>query len=234
LTRGNARLLALLDTTEGLDPVLQYWGVVLPEMHVVDSDKLLAIGDGQFLVHPAFDAASASVHPIGRALARENLAILMDRPHPIFASRPTSRDPGAPTLTAVAATSTNGVQWRGDSRPSRTNAPPRPSAYTLVAAIEQGVINGRDGTRIVVAGSSDFLDDQMIDGAANRYFASQTLDWLLQWPEALLGDIGPRPVQQYQLFLTQSQTTRLRWLFLAAMPGAVLFLGGLVWLRRRS
>ena len=28
--------------------------------------------------------------------------------------------------------------------------------------------------------------------------------------------------------------TQLRWLFLAAMPGAVLFLGGLVWLRRRS
>jgi len=28
--------------------------------------------------------------------------------------------------------------------------------------------------------------------------------------------------------------TRLRWLFLAGMPGGVLFLGGLVWLRRRS
>ena len=34
--------------------------------------------------------------------------------------------------------------------------------------------------------------------------------------------------------MTQSQMTQLRWLFLAAMPGAVLFLGGLVWLRRRS
>ena len=69
---------------------------------------------------------------------------------------------------------------------------------------------------------------------ANHYFASQALDWLLQRPEALLADIGPRPITEYTLFLTESQTARLRWLFLAAMPGAVLFLGGLVWLRRRS
>ena len=31
LKNGNARLLALLDTTEGLDPVLSNWGVVLSE-----------------------------------------------------------------------------------------------------------------------------------------------------------------------------------------------------------
>ena len=40
LTHGNARLLALLDTTEGLDPVLSNWGVVLPDVHVVDPDKV--------------------------------------------------------------------------------------------------------------------------------------------------------------------------------------------------
>jgi LPXTG-motif cell wall-anchored protein len=34
--------------------------------------------------------------------------------------------------------------------------------------------------------------------------------------------------------MTDSQTNAVRWLFLAGMPGAVLFLGGLVWLRRRS
>jgi hypothetical protein len=34
--------------------------------------------------------------------------------------------------------------------------------------------------------------------------------------------------------VTRSQMLQARWLFLAVMPGAVLFLGGLVWLRRRS
>jgi hypothetical protein len=233
LKNGNARLLALLDTTEGLDPVLTNWGVILPAAHVIDSDKGFLIGGGEFLVQPAFDARSSSVHPIMQGLAREGLRILMDTPRPIIGFQKTSRDPSAPTLTALAATSTNGIPWPAE-RALAGAAPLPPPPYTLAAAIEQGVINGHDGTRMVVAGDADFLDDQMIDSSANHYFASRTLDWLLSRPEALAGDIGPRPIREYQLFLTRSQTTRLRWLFLAAMPGAVLFLGGLVWLRRRS
>jgi hypothetical protein len=237
LRHGNARLLALLDTTEGLDTVLTNWGVTLPNLHVIDGDKRLFIDKGEFLVKPAFDASSSSVHPIMRALVRAGLKIQMDRPRPIFAYTTNSRGPGAPTLTAVAATSTNGMQWPGERAWAASNAVPLPlPPYTLVAAIEQGVINGHDGTRMVVAGDADFLDDQRIDSSAgaNRYFASQTLDWLLSRPEAVMGDIGARPITYYQIYLTQAQTTQLRWLFLAAMPGAALFLGGLVWLRRRS
>ncbi len=159
----------------------------------------------------------------------------MVKSHPIYACGTTSQVPGAPTLTAVAYTTTNGMQWPGEPAVTATNGSPlRPRNYLLIAAVEQGVINGRDGTRMVVAGDADFLDDQMIDSAANHYFASQTLDWLLQRPGALVAEIGPRPITEYTLFLSRSQSTRLYWLFLAAMPGAVLFLGGLVWLRRRS
>jgi len=235
LKNGNARLLALLDTTEGLDPVLSNWGVVLPDTHVIDSDKDFLVGGGEFKVQPALDEMSSSVHPIMQGLARERLTLLMDTPRPIFRSKNTSGDPGAPTLTALATTSASGIQWPPERALTGANgAALPPQKYTLAAAIEQGVINGHDGTRIVVAGDADFLDDQMIDSSANHYFASRTLDWLLSRPEALSGDIGPRPIVRYQLFPTRSQSTRLRWLFLGAMPGAVLFLGGLVWLRRRS
>jgi len=43
-----------------------------------------------------------------------------------------------------------------------------------------------------------------------------------------------RPIKEYRLELTESQSRSVHWLFLAAMPGAALVLGGLVWLRRRS
>jgi LPXTG-motif cell wall-anchored protein len=33
--------------------------------------------------------------------------------------------------------------------------------------------------------------------------------------------------------MTRGQQQTVQWLFLAALPGAVLALGGLVWLRRR-
>jgi len=45
--------------------------------------------------------------------------------------------------------------------------------------------------------------------------------------------IGPRPIRQYRISMTQSQMTAARWILLAGMPGGVLLLGLLVWLRRR-
>jgi hypothetical protein len=222
----NGRLLALLDYTEGLETVLDEWGVRLAPFHVIDQDPRILIGGGEFLASPAMDT-NGSIHPIIMPLVRDDLSIHMLAPHPIGRSRPPSKDPGDPTLAAVAATGPRGSAWPAEAGVPTTN-------YTLIAAIEQGVINGLGGTRIVVAGDSDFLDDQMISQAANHYFASQTLDWLLQRPSPLRGGIGPRPIKEYQLFMTRSQTTQLRWVFLAAMPGSVLFLGGLVWLRRRT
>jgi hypothetical protein len=235
LNHGNGRLLALLDNTEGLDPLLREWDVLLANGHVIDPNPEVWSSGGDFLASPAVD--KGAMHPIMSALFWEHLNIHMLAPHPIFRpDKPVSHDPGAPTLTAVAATGPSGIQLPGE-QPVLTgsNGSPRPpQQYVLIAAIEHNVINGLGGTRIVVAGDSDFLDDQMIDIAANHYFASQTLNWLLQRPGALVPGIGPRPIKEYQLFMPQSQRTQLCWLFLAAMPGSVLFLGGLVWLRRRS
>jgi hypothetical protein len=235
LNHGNGRLLALLDNPEGLDRLLGEWDVLLANWHVIDRNPEVWSSGGDFLASPAVE--KNSMHPIMSALFWENLRIRMLAPHPIFwRDKPVSHDPGAPALTAVAGTSLMGIQLPGEQPVvTGTNGGPLPPTnYILIAAIEHNVINGLGGTRVVVAGDSDFLDDQMIDSAANHYFASQTLNWLLQRPGALVPGIGPRPIHEYQLFMTQSQRRQLRWLFLAAMPGSVLFLGGLVWLRRRS
>jgi len=50
----------------------------------------------------------------------------------------------------------------------------------------------------------------------------------------LLQGIGPKPIGQYRVVMTKAQTQTTRWLLLAGMPGTVLFLGALVWLRRRG
>jgi hypothetical protein len=234
LKHGSGRLLALLSTSEGMEPVLKDWNVMLPNMHVIDRDPSVRISSGDFLACPVVE--NDTFHPIMRPLVKDHLMIHMLAPRPVLQVKPASRDPGAPSFAEVAATTTNGIQAPGEPVVTTTNgAPLLPRKYTLVAAVEQGVINGQGGTRIVVAGDSDFLDDQMIDSpSANHYFASQALDWLLQRPEALVGNIGARPIHEWVFYLTQLQRTQLHWLFLAAMPGSVLFLGGLVWLRRRS
>jgi LPXTG-motif cell wall-anchored protein len=60
------------------------------------------------------------------------------------------------------------------------------------------------------------------------------LNWLLERPPILLNGLGPQPIKEYSFSLTASETRMVQWLFLAGMPGAVLALGGLVWLRRRK
>jgi len=105
-----------------------------------------------------------------------------------------------------------------------------------MVALEKGNLPGVSGdrttTRMVVVGDWLFLANAPIDALANRDFAVLAVNWLLDRAR-LMGGIGPRPVHEYQLMLTQVQLSMLRWLMLAGLPGGVLVLGGLVWLRRR-
>jgi hypothetical protein len=115
----------------------------------------------------------------------------------------------------------------------------KPGPFPLIAAVEHGSIKNvstqRGVTRIVVIGDSLCFDNQLLDSwSANHYFANSVVNWLVDRPEMLLSGIGPRPITEYKLLLTNEQSKKLRWLLLAGMPGAVLLFGGIVWLRRRS
>jgi hypothetical protein len=58
------------------------------------------------------------------------------------------------------------------------------------------------------------------------------VNWLVN-RDLLLNEIGPSPVSEYQILLTEREMSQLRWLFLGAIPGVVAVLGFFVWLRRR-
>ena len=107
----------------------------------------------------------------------------------------------------------------------------------LAVAVEKGKIKGvtaeRGTTRMVVVGDSLFLGNGTIDSAANRDFATLTINWLLDRTE-LLGSLGPRPIKEYKLIMTQAQMSAARWMLLGGMPGSVLLIGFLVWIRRRK
>jgi hypothetical protein len=222
--KNGGRLLALLTLPCGLEPMLaKQWGVRLGNDRVMDKDPKYNIGHGSFFT------AQLIPHPIvNPLLAQDKMPIRMVLPRPVYAVEDHGKLPGAPEVTILAYTSQQGVDSNN-----------RAGTYGLLAAIEQGVIKGVDtprgvGTRIVVAGDSDFLDDQVIDSwMGNHEFAKLALDWLLQRPTLLIEGLGPRPIKQYSLYLTPAQTSAVRWLFLGGLPAAVVALGGLVWLRRR-
>jgi hypothetical protein len=222
LKRGG-RLLALLTVHCGLGPVLAQWGVGLGTNRVIDTDKDFNVNGYTFYT------AQWIPHPIVNPLATEDLRVLMVVPLPVYKITSADKVPGAPEVSYLAVTSTNAY----DEQKHRQQ-------YPLLVAVEQGVINGVNsaragGTRIVVAGDSDFLDDEVIDKVAgNHYFAWGALNWLLDRQPILLAGLGPQPIREYNIYMSRSQTRSVQWLFLAAMPGGVLALGALVWLRRRS
>jgi len=85
----------------------------------------------------------------------------------------------------------------------------------------------------VVAGDSYFLGNHYIEDVGNRDFVNSAINWLLD-RTALLKGIEPQKVTSYHLLITQTQQQQLRWILLGALPGAILMLGGLVWLVRRK
>jgi LPXTG-motif cell wall-anchored protein len=50
----------------------------------------------------------------------------------------------------------------------------------------------------------------------------------------MFSGIGPRPVLEYRILMSARQLQNAQWILMAGMPGSMLLLGALVWLRRRK
>jgi hypothetical protein len=205
----------------GLEPILQRWGVNVLYDYVKDTETV----SGQDVIVRNF-----SQHPVVNALAQYALQMIL--PRPVGSVNWQSPPANAPEVDELAASSSSS-RLAGD--PSE---PPR--SYPLIVAVEQkpaaGVASPRGTTRIIVAGDSVFLGNHYIEGGvggANRDFLSSAVNWLLDRP-ALLQGIGPRPVTELRLMMTQPQRAEIRWLLLVVLPGTVLLFGGMVWLVRRK
>src|SRR5206468_7545020 len=104
----------------------------------------------------------------------------------------------------------------------------RRTVFPLIAAVEntvKGVSTERGSTRMVVAGDSLCLDNELIDTPpANHYFAALAANWLLERPQLMLDGLVPQPVKSYRLVMTPRQLQAVQWLLLAGLPGVVLLL----------
>jgi ABC-type uncharacterized transport system len=203
----------------GLEPILQKWGVNVLSTYVKDPQN--SVGD-QVVVVREFNPKTF-VNPLTQ------LALEMVLPRPITKVDWENPPANAPQVDELVLSGENSALANDPSA--------APRSYPLIAAIEQktvaGISNPRGNTRIVVAGDSLFLDNQVIEAGANRDFVNYAVNWLVDRSE-LLNGIGPRPVTEFRLNLTKIQRQQIGWLLLGALPGAVLCLGGLVWLVRRK
>jgi hypothetical protein len=223
LERGG-RLLALFNygsfsKETGLERLLARWGVDVGRNVVTDlenSERLTDIKVGNF---------GTGKHPIVNGLLQSRLHLSLPRTVGRLKRQAEAAD--APRVEEIAFSGPNATVVGGVAR-----RPPFP----LLVAVEKGaikdVIAERGSTRIVVAGDSVFLGNRQIDSAGNRDFAASIVNWLLERTQLLAG-VGPRPITQFRITMTQAQMHQAQWVLLGVLPGSVLVLGGLVWLRRR-
>ena len=208
---------ASLKQPTGLENVLRRWGVNVVADYVKDSQS----ADDRVVIVNNFNPKTF-VAPLSQ------LALEMVLPRPVLKIE-TPANAAAPQVEALVATG-----------PGCTLASERagtPRTFPLIIAIEQkpaaGVVAPRGSTRIVVAGDSLFLDNQIIETGANRDFLDYAANWLCDRGQLLAG-IGARPVTEYRLLLATKQQRELNWLLLGVLPGGVLLFGWFVWLVRRK
>jgi ABC-2 type transport system permease protein len=220
------RLLALFNNGQaepvntGLESILAGWGVQVGGNVVTDPDNT---GPGGILMVMNFQTN----HPCVSPLVGSRLVLFPPRSiSKLTIATPQGQDP--PSVVPLAWTGPAAYVTSGGSQYPAGGMP-------VIVSVEKKNVKGvlqRGTTRIIVAGDATFLGGENIEFEANREFAEQAARWLLDQSQYMAG-IAPRRVVTYKVTITHAQMTSIRWIFLAAMPGGILLLGGLVWLRRR-
>jgi hypothetical protein len=220
------RLLALFnalsaDRSTGLEAILAKWGVRVTGNIVQDPDYTTTPTGSDVIV------AGFSKNPAVNPLVGSQIQLIL--PREIDRLEPSSQAADGLQAEEIAFSGPRSFV-RGREGPVRRRPLP------LMAAVEKspakGVVTERGSTRILVVGDSLFLGNRQIESAANRDFAGFAANWLLD-RTILLEGVGPTPIKEYRLIIPHRQLQRLQWTLFGAMPGGILLLGGLVWLRRR-
>jgi len=216
------RLLALLNSSAidreiGIESVLARWGVAIGNRVLIDPEHSQY---GSDVIISGF-----SKHPLVNPLLGTGLYLIRPRPIGKLAGGTSSAE--APRVDEVAFTGPNAFL---------AGEPARKRQFPVMATVERlsarEVVSERGNTRILVIGDSLLFANSQLELVGNRDFAGYAANWLLERSQ-LLGGVGPRPIKEHKVVMTRSQAQAARWLLLAAMPGAVMAVGGLVWFRRR-
>jgi hypothetical protein len=229
--KNGGRMLALFNLysankATGLERILAEWGVEVGRNIVRDKENSTA---GNDVVNSFWGN-----HPITTPLLQTRVDMVEPRSIRKAPAVPANAD--APNLTELVFTGPNArilTDFR-DGVPYPRSDDPRTNVC-LAVAVEKGKIKNvsadRGTTRMVVVGDSHLWNNHMLDSGGNRDFAWMTVNWLLDRSELLA--IPHHPIKEYKLTMTRSQFKGVIGLMLAGLPGSVLLIGLLVWVRRR-
>lgn len=108
----------------------------------------------------------------------------------------------------------------------------KPGTYTLVAALKGNWPGGNKEFQMVVAGDSDFLNNQMLYRNLNRDLMLNSILTLAK--EENMVSITPKDVTATEMTLTENKFYIFIFAFIIPLPILMLMASGLLWYRRRN
>jgi len=242
LSASAGRLILFLapGAAHGLEDLLLDWGILVDDTLIADTGNGNMTEDGDLII------GAFQPHPVTKTLLDFGLAL---RFGPTRSVRP---DPGRSltgTLNTVTLAATSTTAWGERSYRERIiprydpgidlrpipGMEPKDRLGVITAAervaVREGLAFSLKGGRLIVFGSGDVIANSRITNAGNLSIFLSAVNWTVDRDTQL--NIPARPIERFQLSLSSSELTKLRYALLFAVPGLAALLGLAVYWTRR-
>lgn len=232
------RVILMLEPAKqhGLDNLLFDWGVIVYDNFIIDPDPRSLLENNDLRI---WNRVADPISHITDNLISNDLTVV------VGPSRVVSDELGRSTndgLSVKKLLATSDKAWGESDYRSGT-----PAQYTpgqdLHGHLGVMVISERTqpannlplsvrGGRLAVIGTGDVVTNNRINSAGNLNLFLATVNWTADRDTQL--NIPARPIQRFQLSLSQEELMRLRLGLLAVVPGVIAILGLIVYWTRRN
>lgn len=239
LSNRAGRVLALLAPgyPPGLDDLFYEWGVLVDDVLIYDRSATGQSETGD-LILPALEEN----HPLTSALVGYKIPLRFGPSRSVRPDPGRTLDPNL-VVTPLVATSENawgernyrdrttpvydvGVDLPGSPRLIVVTASERRPARQILPTFS--VPSGR----LVAYGSADWIANGRLGVIGNLSFFLSAINWAADRDVDF--NVPVRPIEKFQLTLTQQQIQRLRYSLIFALPGLAAVLGLIVYWTRRN
>lgn len=243
LSKREGRLILMLapGVPPGLDDLLYDWGVLVDDVVIYDTDPGSFADNGDLIIR------NFQPHPITQTLLDYKIPLRLGL------CRSVRPDPGRAMgsgleVTVLAATSTTAwgeVSYRQRRVPEYNRGVDLKGLPNLPPANRLGIItvservqmrnnlpfSVRSG-RLVVIGTDDIVTNHRIASPGNQNLFINAVKWAIDRETQL--NIPTRPIERFQLSLSQAELLKLRYSLIFALPLAAALLGLFVYWSRRN
>lgn len=234
LTTRAGRVILLVDPMRqfGLENLLFDWGVLVYDNVIYDTDSQSISDNGELLLRHFLP------HPITQVLIDNNLYLLVGPTRVVNEDIGRSADDGLSVKKLIASSPT---AW-GESSYRLRITPEFTPGQDLRGRLGVLVISERlkpaslplsvPGGRLAVFGTADLVTNNRIINGGNFPVFLNTVSWAVDRDTQL--NIPARPIERFQLSLSQEELGRLRLGLFLVVPGLVALLGTFVYWTRRN